>query len=764
MKIIITLIKLLVGIALVLFAGAYVYLRMSLPGLDGTVATAGVMSQVTLERDDLGTAVIHAQSRVDAAYALGYAHGQDRYFQMDLLRRNAAGELSEVVGEVALNVDKSRRFHQFRKRAKAIVANMPESQRILLDHYALGVNEAFASLSTKSFEYVLTGATPAPWLPEDSLLVSFSMYLDLQHSQVQRDLALTELERYYGDGMVAFLVQSSKYQAALDDSLLPLSEDTIPTIIKPDQPLAYLPIEEPLDIGSNNWAVTGVLTETGHGMLADDMHLSLRVPVIWYRAQLNYQQDGKQHQVTGVSLPGTPLVVVGTNGKVAWGFTNANFDNVDWIALDDETQTQPVTEVINTPDGQVEYTIEMSQYGPVKEVAGLKYALAWVAHQPYAVDLELAGMEQVANVDEGMAVAEDVGIPLQNMMLADAGGNAAWKAAGAVTARTQPTYVAIPESAYSSLWQSDDPSTPFVKNPEHGRLWTGNSRVISADDLPRYGDGGYALGARASQIRDRMFEHETFTEQTFYDIQLDNEARFLTDWHGILVNALSTEPVKYAKDLQVLNDWQACACEDSVGYTLVRRFRSTVIEQLMAPLEHHLKTLDLSLSPVLRHVEPGVQKLLSQQPDDWLPVGNENYTGFLKSAYDLTRQTLADTYQQGNTASFEGLSWGDVNALAVEHPFARQIPLVGHLLNMPVYRGFGDSYMPAVQGPQFGASQRLLVQPGLEENGILTVPGGQSGHPLSDFYRKGFSDYAEHKSTPLLPGPPKHTLTLMPAE
>lgn len=763
MKIIITLIKIIVALVFVGIAGVYGYLRMSLPYLDDERQTTGVTHKTLIERDALGTAIITVKNRLDASYALGFAHGQDRYFQMDLLRRSAAGELSEIVGKVALKVDKANRFHQFRQRAKAIFEASPDDQKALLDVYAQGVNDAFATLGAQPFEYTLTGGKPSPWLPEDSLLVSFSMYLDLQHNQVKRDLTLTEIERTFGTDMVAFLVQTSHYQAALDGSELPAYDGGIPALPSQTEALAYQEIEEPLDIGSNNWAVTGSLTKTGHAMLSDDMHLSLRVPVIWYRAQLNYEQHGKKHQVTGVSLPGTPAVVVGTNGHVAWGFTNANLDNVDWVRLDEDTETTVITEQIKTLNGTEAFDIEMSHYGPVKTVAGIKYALAWVAHQPYAVDLDLSQMEQVTDVHEAMAASETFGMPVQNMMLADSKGNAAWKATGAVTARPTPSYVAIDEASYSELWSEDDPKTPFVLNPKHGRLWTGNSRVISANDMPRYGDGGYALGARAVQIRDRMFEETEFDEQTFYRIQLDNEARFLSDWHQLLTNTLKASEKAYSEELAALASWQRCACSDSVGYTLARRYRSTVIDLLMAPIENQLKDEGLSLSPALRHVEPGVWQILKQQPQSWLPAGHANWQDFLDDAYRLTRQKLAYNHQDGDGSSLEGLAWGEVNALSVKHPFSSSIPFVGDLLNMPQYPGFGDSFMPAVQGPQFGASQRIFVQPGLEEKAILTVPGGQSGHPLSKYYKAGFSEYAEHKSTPLLPGEIAHRIVLQPA-
>ena len=185
------------------------------------------------------------------------------------------------------------------------------------------------------------------------------MYLDLQGGQVAIDLARTALKDTFGEPLYRFVTQPSNYQAALDGSEIPLSDDPIPDY--PNFPEAkqedmanattagdtHYDATPPPDIGSNNWAVSGKLTATGSGMLANDMHLGLRVPIIWYRTQLNYTDKGKDVQVTGVSLPGLPGVIVGTNNYIAWGFTNANLDNVDWIALDDDTPTTQVEETIN---------------------------------------------------------------------------------------------------------------------------------------------------------------------------------------------------------------------------------------------------------------------------------------------------------------------------------------------------------------------------------------------------------------------------------
>ena len=745
-------------------AAVYIGLNLSLPKLSGDRYSAHISNDITLERDILGTAIISGDSRKDIAYGLGFAHGQDRFFQMDLLRRNAAGELSEIFGSKALNVDKQHRFHQFRKRAESIVAKMPIAQKMLLQAYANGVNAALAEQSLNSFEYLLTNSTPRSWVPADSLLVIFSMYLDLQGRTPTRDMVLTHIEQLYGKDMLAFITQNSPYQAALDASLLPTDKLEIPALLMENLAVSKVTsIEEPLDIGSNNWAVTGALTASGKGMLSDDMHLSFAVPIIWYRAQLNYKSqigdEVKQVQVTGVSLPGTPAVVVGTNGLVAWGFTNAYIDTADWVLLDDKQMLSTDIELIELPGSTLEYPIEISEFGPVKQINGKAYGLSWVAHQDYAVNMELMGLETASNVQQGLALATSIGIPVQNMLLVDSDGNAGWKPAGAVPSRTNPSNTA--QRAYQFqdiMWQENEPNLPQVFNPDSSRLWSANSRVMSADESTRFGDGGYALGARAQQIRDRLFESERLNEQDFLTLQLDNEARFLLPWHEFLITLLSTQPTRFAKDIQYLRDWQQCACADSVGYTLVRSFRHQLIDASFAPIETGLNELNLSLSVVKRYLEPAIWQLIVEQPADWLPVEFSTWDDFAISIYQDSVDTLLAKHSESQELA--DLQWGEVNRLEIKHPFSRQLPFLSRFLDMPSQIGFGDTFMPAVQKRSFGASQRFIVQPGSEDNGIMMIPGGQSGHPLSDYYRSGFEDYANNVTTPLLPTDTVHKITI----
>lgn len=746
---------------------AYIGLRASLPELTATIQTKAVSLPATLSRDSIGTAVIDAKNEYDAAFALGYAHAQDRLFQMDLLRRQSAGELSQIVGRRALDLDKKHRFHQFRQRAEDVFAKLSKHEQALLQSYTKGVNLAAESFAIKPLEYILTGTEFSPWTPVDSLLASYSMYIDLQLAQTEIDFRLTVISKLFGDTMFDFFTLPSNYQSAIDYSVIKAQSVEIPNAPVPKVThesaalYHYGSVKELPDYGSNNWAVSANLTQSQSAMLSNDMHLSLRVPAIWYRAQLNYQSEKHEVSVTGVTLPGTPAIIVGSNGKIAWGFTNANVDNVDWVALNDDTETKLVTENIMTRQGSESFSFQMSKYGPVREFEGQRYALKWVAHQSYAVNIRVADMAKMTSIDEALALAKTVRIPVQNMVIADSEGKIAWQLTGAMSERMPLDRKAIVESQYDTRWERAQFSPASYKNPQNDRVWSANARVISTKDLAQFGDGGYALGARQKQIVSLLMQQETFTEQDFYDIQLNNDALFLMPWHNLLLETLINSPQKYATDIDYLKNWNACACPESVGYTLVRRFRSAVINQLLAPVNEALKEYNLSTSYILRSIEPAIWTLLQKQPQDWLPANVSDYTSLLINVYDNTKTRLIEQHNVSDS-NLGDLAWGKVNMLQVKHPFASSLGPFSSLLNMDEVAGFGDSYLPAVQSNSFGASQRLIVRPGNEDQAILTIPGGQSGHFMSRFYRTGFEQYANQENTPLLPQTIEHEIVFSP--
>ncbi|AWL12345.1 Penicillin amidase [Saliniradius amylolyticus] len=770
----------LLGLILLTAVAVYSLLRASLPQLDGQVAMDGLSQPVSLQRDGRGMASLTAANRLDLARALGFVHGQERFFQMDLMRRNSAGELSALFGEAALERDREIRLHRFRSRAERRLTDLPEAHHALVKAYSEGVNQGLNALDTKPFEYWLLQASPKPWQATDTLLVLYSMYLDLQYHDGRRERSLTALNEILPPELYAFLQPpGSRWDAPIDGSKR--SANPIPQTGWPN--LAEAPRQAVNDkssgdaiTGSNNWAVSGALTPYKSGMLADDMHLGLRVPNIWYRAQFNWQQNGQAHQLTGVTLPGTPLMVVGSNGKVAWGFTNSYGDWNDLIRLklDDSGErylTQDGYERFSEYDESIaikgqdsdSLTVRETRWGPVigEDSEGNLLAYRWVAHDAQGANLNLLNMETATDLYQAMETANRSGIPAQNIMLADSQGNIGWSIAGAMPIRNIEDGQFISDwSQPGSGWQGyrSAESYPRVINPEQQRLWTANARVVGGKAYDKIGDGGYALGARAQQIQQRLFEQDSFTEQDLFAIQMDSEALFLSPWRELLLQ--QGWLVDYPTAHRAIENWSGYASKNDLGYLLVRQFRiftrNAVFSQLNSLAEQHDSAFHFRA--VRNQMESALWAMVSEQPPHLLPKDYDSWPELLQQSWE---QALADLDNQyGN---WQTLDWGRFNAVAIKHPLSPFIPGLGWLTDMPDDKLAGDSFMPNVSRDDFGASQRLVVAPGHEDSGILQMPSSQSSHPLSPYFASGHDDWVNGRPTPLLPEASEYHLTLTPA-
>lgn len=768
---------------LLLLATGTVYslLHLSLATYDG-VLPAAVTKTTQLSRDAQGYLSIRAASREDAAYALGFAHAQERFFQMDLYRRNAAGELSELFGKRALEVDKSRRLHRFRDRAEIAFKALPKPHQQLLQRYTAGVNAGLAQLAVPPFEYLLLTQKPRIWHESDSLLVTYSMYLDLQPSDGKDDLAQGFLKQTVSADWYAFLNQhSSDWQAAIDGSTvtaIPLPETPYPRALS-NQKVAcnQCLMRDGRDIGSNNFAVSGALTQHGGAILADDMHLGIRVPGTWYKAQMIWGEGEDQHSVAGVSLPGAPAIVAGSNGHIAWGYTNSTADWSDVVALNiDEkglhyaTSTGPAefsynNEVIKVKDAADEIMlIKETKFGPVLPAPFDKYAFRWVAHDKEGMNLNLIGFETAKSVDEAVAIAPTLGIPTQNLLVADSKGKIAWTLAGALPNR-QLQDLDTPQD-----WSTDDnrwsgyltgSSYPKVVAPAGNRLWTANARVVGGDALKLIGDGGYDIGARGMQIRDGLLAKAQHDEQSLHAIQLDHRALFLQRWQQLLLQVLDpvfVEKHQLANYRKLVETDSASASKDAVGYHLVRAFRDQTLKQLFSPLSALLEQQQLSMSDLKMVPENPGWAMLQAKRIDTLPEGFTSFEQFLQEAVLASKQQL-ETDSKG---PIEQARWGKANTAAIVHPLASAIPMFADYLNMPADELNGDRHMPRVQHKVHGQSERMVVAPGHETQGILVIPAGQSGHPLSPFYRADHQFWLQEKPLSFLPGEQKYRLELQP--
>jgi penicillin G amidase len=775
--------------------GGWLYLRGSMAQLDGELHAPVLHAQVSVARDAHGVPLISGADRLDVAYATGFVHAQDRYFQMDLLRRVAAGELSELFGARALGVDRAHRLHRFRARAALAVQAMPAAQRALLDRYVGGVNAGLQGLRTRPFEYALIGMAPRPWSPEDTLLVIWAMYFDLQGGQEPRELARGWLMEHTDAAQRAFLAPpSSLWDAPLDAERLAVADAPIPAAPPawwgkrraPNAPrtasAAFIDM-----VGSNNWAVAGSRSADGGAIVSDDMHLGIQLPNTWYRAALQFPDGaGGQRRVVGVTLPGTPAVVVGSNGRVAWGFTNSYGDYLDLIALDTDpahagqvrTQAGWETPVAHEETILVKgapadkLVVRETSLGPIRDVAGRQYAVHWAAHTAAAVNFNALQLEAANSVQQALAIAPTMGIPAQNMVAGDDRGNIGWTIAGALPRRAAPGEAAsypLAAGDAAGVWQGwlAPADYPRVLNPAGGQLATANSRQLAGAGAELIGDGGFDLGARTHQVRDDLLALGARTGvPQVYAVGLDDRAVFMEGWRTRALKALMADNGKAvaghalrAEALRLLKDnWSGHASVDSAGYRIARGTMHALYDIVFEQANGELARLDAksNMAAVTSRWPVVLARLLDARPAAWLPAPYASWQEVQLAAID---RVTADLTRDGQPLA--AATWGQRNTAASAHPFASAVPLLGRWLRVPADMLPGDSNMPRVAGPTFGQSERLTVTPGKEEQGIFNMPGGQSGHPLSPYFLDGRADWVAGRQTPLLPGPAAHMLTFV---
>ncbi len=631
--------------------------------------------------------------------------------------------------------------------------------------------------------------TPRPWLPEDSVLVLYSMWIDLQGTEARLEQQADRLAAVLPGALLDFMGSvDPAWQAALDGSVLPVAplpsageydlrqvdpalfESAPPVAVNPLR-LTFAPAAPAAMVGSNNWALSGERTVSGRALVANDMHLGLRVPNTWYRARLVSAAEGID--VTGVTLPGAPAVVAGSNGYVAWGYTNSYGDYQDLVVIEPAAGGQYLTaegpagfelhdEVIRVADGDdVQLQVRDTIWGPVigEDAAGRETALAWTAHRIEAVNYDLLKLETARDLDAAIRVAAAAGIPAQNALIGDASGRIGWTIAGRIPVRSgfdpsRPASWAAPGVGWTGWVEREQ--QPHIVDPWEGSAWTANTRVVGGELLAVIGDGGYAHPARAMQIRDRLAAVQAAGPRTMLDIHLDDEARYLSQWQGLLLATLRRSGQAAAAAL--VEGWTGRADADDAGYRLVREFEQVVTNRAyqMLTVEARKRYPDFRFR-VPAGFTDAAWRLVAARPAHLLDPRFDDWDAWLADA-------AAEVIRPGDgeCARLERCVWGLANTTRMRHPLSAALPVLAPLLDMPATRMSGDWSMPRVQTPVFGASERFAVEPGLEAEGYFHMPGGQSGHFLSPFYRAGHDAWVRGEPTPFLPGPAEYVLTLVP--
>lgn len=724
--------------------GIYLTLQGSLPILAGIKELPDLTSPVHIHRDALGIPSIYASNRIDVARALGFLHAQDRFFQMDLMRRAAAGELSELFGSKALEFDKARRLHRFRFRAEEVFSRLSQEEQDLLQAYTEMVNAGLSALTTRPFEYYLLGAKPVPWRPEDSLLACFSLFFELQDSTGQSAIKNKIMEQLLPQEVFKFFAKNgSAWEAALDGSKI----SVLP--VPASQSFEYLNMSlgkssrasfQPKLGGSNQWAVTKDRSKDGKALLACDMHLELNVPNTWYRAAFHYQENNENVNVFGATIPGAPLMIIGSNTHIAWGFTNG-YLNTSSIVVVDPASTKTVKETILIKDEEpFIFEIKESSLGPIlpQTVFGSPVSLSWIAYSPDALNLQLIQLEKVKDVHSAIQASKTIKVPVLNFLVADRNSNIAWTLFGAIPNQNPADY-------------------PVIINPIDNALWSANNRTLGGEWLAKTGGESYLNGIRAYQIQQSLLNLSQAAPKDMLALQMEIKAPFFERWQRLLIEILESSPKSQKQEelLSLIRTWNGLCTENSAAYYWIRKFRkqisTAILERVLAPCLNECHDFLMYFQDFEEPVW-----LIAQQRPSYLT--NPNYNSWNAEFLYHIDKMMASI----NVSDIKNQTWGKHNILAMNHPFSSALPGLGYLLDMPSIPMSGDYYVPKVAYRNDGASQRMVVSPGNEKDGIFHMPGGQCSHPLSPFYQAGHEAWMNGEATPFLPGKPIYKLTLQP--
>jgi penicillin G amidase len=819
---------------------AWYFLYRPLPQLNGSVHLPGVHQPVTVERDKWGVPHIRASSVEDAVEAQGYVMAQDRLFQLDILRRASRGQLSEIVGPLALKTDENFRTLGFNRVANREFAAMDPDARALLTAYARGVN-AFISTHENNLplEFSLLRYKPQPWQPSDSLVIAGYMYQtltdtwerELDRAKVQQIVGSDRAKDLYSDEaeMDRYVIgdpnnpndgsQASGNDPKGDDEND--DDDMEPdTVLKASQidgassaggaispadtsgsidatpapetsadltsslwPLVSRYLEDSQSeirqgLGSNNWVVSGDYTQSGKPLLANDTHLELSIPPIWY--ELHVTAPGLNAK--GFTLPGAPLIVIGHNDHIAWGFTNNGADVQDlYVETFDkdrpgfyfqkgadrasEKKAEIIDEVIHVKDqADQHFRVVVTRHGPIVHQENDKfYALKWTALEPGGLGNTYNWMCEANNWHEFKEVMKRVWGPAQNAVYADVEGNIGYLMAARVPIRKKG-HGEIPVSGNSDdyEWTGYIPfdQLPHALNPEDGIIVTANARITGPNYKPYLTDR-WEEPYRTARIHDLLDDKNNLNVADMLKVQTDTYSypeMFLAQQ---LVAAAKNVPPEDSRAQQFVTqakDWNGIADYDLAVVSFLVMARRAALEAILEPYLGKESNLYTWRSTTF------LQKILTDRPSKWLPSAYKNYDELLSAAADRAVQMLAEESKSESISSWQ---WRNFNALDMLHPLGRSGALK-FFLSITGKPQSGTRYSIRAATHTHGPSMRFIADLANWDDSVMLVPAGQSGQPGSSHYSDQFSDWYEGRpilspfSNAAEANARKHTLTLTP--
>lgn len=742
-------IGILVGIGLGLLLFLNIYIGKSNPVIIGDVSVAGLEHEVTVTRDQQGVPHIKAESDADLYRAQGYTQAQDRLFQMDLSRRQASGRLAEVVGAAAVDTDKHFRTFSLRVAAEASYDGYNEEAKDVLRYFAEGVNayieEAIAE-NKLPYEFKVLGYTPEPWSEIDSLTIGKFMAYDLGgnwDSLAVRHWALNEFGEEKAKEL--FITYPDNASSIIEANLKQ------PVEVAGAFQVDLLPHEFN---GSNNWVVAGEKTASGFPLLADDPHLGLATPSIWYQMHLT----SPTQNVGGVIFAGVPGIILGHNEDIAWGVTNVNPnvqdlyietpnpDNPTEFLYEGEWEQAEVRDETIKVKGEedVPYEVLVTRHGPIisdivykEEDPGALFSMQWTALEPTKELQAVLNMNKADDWDSFEKALEDFHAPTQSFVFASKDGTIAYKANGRIPIRKKGDgELPVPGDSAEYGWESYIPydELPRVVNPEEGFVATANNQVVG-EEYPYHLTTIWAQPYRYERIAEVLESRDDFTAEDMKALQMDIENLYAREFLQSLMSSVEKKDQdgKYQEILTILKDWDQVDDIDAA-----------------APLIFHKWMQQLPKTMFMDHFPEDVYEMMprkGQITDQLLRDGYAGKESVWLNEYGDIDTWVFDAFEQtidGITDDFgknpKKWHWGDFHQVAFPHPLASASPILEKFLN-PKKQALGGSNI-TVQAAAFkedgtvnhGAPWRFVADLEDLSTTYQIVGPGQTGHIKSKWF------------------------------
>ncbi len=761
MKRILSITAIVVAVLLIVAYLGYRLVIRSLPKESGEVTVSALDEPVTVYRDPYGVPHVFAQSESDLFRAAGYLCAQDRLWQMELSRRAAWGRLSEIFGNASLKADKALRIWGFGRIAKQTVPLLSPESRLILEAYAEGVNSYLEKNGNHlPIEFALLGYRPEPWRIEDTLALTRLMAWRLSFSW-HVEPALGRLVDKLGAAMVADIVPGfpregpmilERYSSKVwqrSEAFLAASERAQELIGWPPAPMV-----------SNSWVVSGERSVTGKPLLANDPHLELGVPPLFYEMHLH----GGRFDVAGVVIPGIPAVMIGHNRAIAWGLTNGMLDDVDFFlevvnpengqqyrTPDGWRDFQTVREIIAVKDSaDVVLDVRYTRHGPVvSDIQPLAsrgdtlLAMQWTGQQASDDLRAFAGINTASNWQEFSRSVRRVRAPALNFVYGDTAGNIGYILGGEVPLRRDNDGM-LPDPGWTGQgdWIGKLPERrrPHVLNPRQGFLVTANNPF--APDLPVYMSYLWESSGRAQRIRELLLSKEKHSLSDFARYQLDLVSPEMREVFPIFLRTLEADPEvtrRYRGLLELCKSWDLQETSDSIPAALANVWFYQVVVNTLKD--------EMGDSLFQEYVQPNnipirVMLKLLQKPDS--PWWDDVTTPARETQAEILRRSLQAALSYLRQQAGDNVSdwqWGKVHALTFRHPLAVRRPL-DRLLNIGPYPLGGSATTIAKAEYPFtkpfavmaGPVTRQLVDLGDIDQSLAVLSTGQSGQRFSRHY------------------------------